>query len=225
MKKSYEKILIESCLKKTKYQSNIKNLREFLFVARYNKGEFVTSPLQKEQLFQIVVEGSLNIYYIRDDGSVYCLSNGQQDYLLGEMEIFGRETGNVYAEANEDLVCLALSIDELREKLLTDCLFLQLICQSLTQKLEIITTMDAASSSLKQRVLTYMRYKCPRGELKGLHQAAFRLNCSVRQLQRILNQYESEEIVRKTGKGSYKLNPSSLPYPFADTDELLSPKL
>ena len=64
--------------------------------------------------------------------------------------------------------------------------------------------------SLKQRVLTYMKYKCGNGELRGLQQAAFHLNCSARQLQRILNQYEAEGKVEKIGKGAYRLDIQAL---------------
>lgn len=205
MIKAYDKAFIETCLKQTKFESVMNSLQKYLFVTRYQKGEFVTTPLQEEHLFQIIVQGTVNIYFIRDDGSVYSLANGKEDYLLGDMEIFQHQRNNVYAEANEDVTCLALSIEASRDALLENCRFLQLVCESLTQKMESITTFDAAPASLSQRVLIYMKYKCSEGELKGLQQAAFHLNCSARQLQRILNQYESDGIVIKTGKGTYKL--------------------
>ena len=188
----------------------MRSLQKNLFVVQYQKGEFATSPLQSENLFQIVVQGSLNIYFIRDDGSVHSLSNGGENYLLGEMEVFSPQINNVYAEAVEDLTCLAVSIEKNREELLGNCLFLQLICESLTEKMQSITTIDAAPVSLKQRVLTYMKYKCGNGELRGLQQAAFHLNCSARQLQRILNQYEAEGKVEKIGKGAYRLDIQAL---------------
>ncbi len=190
MKKFYDKALIETYMKQTKFESIISNLQKYLFVIQYKKGEFVSMPLQKEHLFQIIIQGSVSIYFIRDDGSVYSLANGQANDLLGEMEIFLHQPNNVYAEANDDVICLALSIETSKDILLENCQFLQMICESLTQKMESITTIDAAPASLKQRVLTYMKYKCSGGELKGLQHAAFHLNCSVRQLQRILNQYE-----------------------------------
>ncbi|HIT69395.1 MAG TPA: hypothetical protein IAC36_05810, partial [Candidatus Aphodomonas merdavium] len=84
-------------------------------------------------------------------------------------------------------------------------LFLQMICRSLTQKIEAITKLDAAPATLKQRVLTYMQYKCENGQLVGVEKAAFHLNCSARQLQRILNQYEAEGVVKKLGKGAYQM--------------------
>ena len=59
---------------------------------------------------------------------------------------------------------------------------------------------------LNQRVLTYIRYRCVGGELRGLEQASSHLNCSSRQLQRILNKYEEDGVVTKIGKGSYKLS-------------------
>ena len=206
MKKCFDKSIVASCLRKTGYATAMKALQESLFVIQYEKGEFVTSPLLHTDLFQVIVSGSIRIYYIRNDGSSYSLANGQNDYLLGEMALFQKESSSVYAQACDDLTCLALSIEENREKLLNNCLFLQAVCESLTRKMEAITRLDAAPATLKQRVLTYMRYKCSNGELKGVEQAAFRLNCSVRQLQRILNRYESEGILRKTGKGAYQLN-------------------
>lgn len=206
MKKFYDKALIETCLKQTKYESIMRGLLEHLFVAEYKKSEFVTMPLQQIHLFQIIIQGAVSIYFIRDDGSMYSLANAGKNDLLGEMEIFQRQPSNVYAEANDDVVCLALSIESSKSALLENCHFLQLVCESLTQKMESVTTLDAAPASLKQRVLIYMKYKCGRGELKGLQRAAFHLNCSARQLQRILNQYEADGIVTKTGKGTYKLD-------------------
>lgn len=205
MKKSYDKALVEAYLRQTAYEAAMRGLLDELFVIWYEKGEFVTTPLDNAYLFQIVVEGSLRIYYIRDDGTVYSLADGQKDYLLGDMELFKREPGSVYAQANDALTCLALPIPENREALLNSCLFLQLICSSLTQKMEAITRLDAAPATLKQRVLTYMRYKCESGRLAGVEKAAFHLNCSSRQLQRILNQYEAEGVVRKLGKGVYQI--------------------
>ena len=205
MKKSYDKTLIEAYLKKTDYETVLQGLQETLFVMWYKKGELVTSPLNHTDLFQIIVEGTIHIYYIRGDGSVYSLANGQQGYLLGDMALFQRESESVYAQANDDLTCLALPISENREMLLNNYLFLQLLCRSLTQKIETITKLDAAPATLKQRLLTYMQYKCENGRLAGVEKAAFHLNCSSRQLQRLLNQYEAEGIVKKVGKGVYQM--------------------
>lgn len=205
MKKDYDKAAVAAYLQQTGYQAALHELQDCLFAVRYAKGEFVTSPLHNADLFQIIVSGAIRIYYIRDDGSLYSLASGQSSYLLGEMALFQQEAGSVYAQASDAVTCLALSIGENRDRLLHSCRFLQLVCASLTRKMQAITRLDAAPATLKQRVLTYMAYKCENGELKGLEQAAFRLNCSARQLQRILNQYAAEQTVVMTGKGAYRL--------------------
>lgn len=205
MERFYDSSLIEAYLNQTKFNILAKKLQKYLFVTKYQKGEFVTTALQQEHLFQIIVQGSVNIYFIRDDGSVYSLANAKENDLLGEMELFQHQPGNVYAEANSDVICLAISVGACKNVLLANCQFLQLICESLSQKMETITAFDVAPESLKQRVLTYMKYKCSNGEIKGLQKAALHLNCSARQLQRILTQYESEGVMIKIGKGSYKL--------------------
>lgn len=95
----------------------------------------MNSPFQSELLFQIVEQGAVNIYFIRDDGTRYSLSNGKADYLLGDMDIFYPRSGNIYVEAAERLTCISFSIEKNRERLLADNAFLKLICNSLSAKI------------------------------------------------------------------------------------------
>ena len=121
------------------------------------------------------------------------------------MDIFYPRSGDVYAEATESLTCIVFSIDKNRETLLSNNGFLTLICNSLSAKIGTKTTMETIPASLTERVMSYMKYKCDYGTLKGIEQAAFQLHCSARQLQRILNQSEADGLVKKIGKGTYKL--------------------
>ncbi len=205
MERIFDKKKVAACIAKSKYHSILSTMDIDFYLINYEKGEFVSSPFQNELLFQIVEQGSINIYIIRDDGTRYALSNGTTDYFLGDMDIFYPRSGDVYAEAAERLTCIAFSIEKHRETLLSNSGFLELICNSLSAKIGTITTIDAAPSSLSERVMSYMKYKCDHGTLKGIEQAAFHLHCSARQLQRILNQREADGSVKKIGKGTYKL--------------------
>lgn len=205
MERIFDKKKISACIAKSKYHSVLDTMDIDFYLIKYEKGEFVSSPFQNELLFQIVEQGSINIYLIRDDGTRYALSNGTTDYFLGDMDIFYPRSGDVYAEAAESLTCIAFSIEQHKETLLSNNGFLALICNSLSSKIGTMTTMDAVPASLSERVISYMKYKCDHGTLKGIEQAAFQLHCSARQLQRILNQSESEGLVKKVGKGAYKL--------------------
>ncbi len=205
MERIYDKKKIAAGLANSKYHAVLDSLDVDFYLIRYEKGELVSSPFQKELLFQIVEQGSLDIYLIRDDGTRYSLSNGTADYFLGDMDIFYEKSNNIYAEAVESLTCISFSIEKHRKKLLANNMFLELICKSLSAKMGAMTTMEAAPASLTERVLSYMKYKCADQTLKGIEQAAFHLHCSARQLQRILNQSEAAGFVEKAGKGTYKL--------------------
>lgn len=206
MKKIFDKKIVDSYVENCIYKDLLDDLSIDLFLIQYEEGEFANSPFQNEELFQIVVDGSLIIYFIRNDGTRYSLSSGAENYILGDMDFFHQSNKNIYAEASESLTCIAFSMDKNREVLLNNVKFLRFIAGSLSTKMGIITTLDAEPTSLNERVLSYMKYKCESGILKGMEQAAFHLHCSPRQLQRVMNQCEEEGIVKKIGKGTYEIS-------------------
>lgn len=205
MERIYDKKEIADYIAKSKYHAALDALDIDFYLIKYEKGELVSSPFQNELLFQIVEQGSINIYLIRDDGTRYSLSTGTADHFLGDMDIFYQKNSNIYAEAAERLVCIAFSIEKYKEILFSNNQFLILICNSLSAKIEAITAMDATPASLTERVISYMKYKCNDRTLKGIEQTAFHLHCSARQLQRVLNKCEASGLVRKLGKGTYQL--------------------
>ena len=205
MKKIFNPDTIKAYLAKSRYRFVLEDMQIDLFLMQYEKGELVTAPFQEEVLFQIVIQGSLNIYFIRNDGARYSLSSGEKDYILGDTEVFYPQNDSVYTEAAEPLICLAISITRHRDTLLASPGFLRVVGESLSAKIKAIAAMDAAPSSLTERVLSYMKYKCEGGVLRGLEQEAFHLHCSSRQLQRVMNQCEQDGFVKKIGKGAYKL--------------------
>ena len=205
MERIYDKKEIADYIAKSKYHAALDALDIDFYLIKYEKGELVSSPFQNELLFQIVEQGSINIYLIRDDGTRYSLSTGTADHFLGDMDIFYQKNSNIYAEAAERLVCIAFSIEKYKEILFSNNQFLILICNSLSAKIGAITAMDATPASLTERVISYMKYKCNDRTLRGIEQTAFHLHCSARQLQRVLNQCEASGLVRKLGKGTYQL--------------------
>lgn len=192
-------------IENSRYKEVLENLDVKKYLISYEPGEYVTTPTEEGNLFQIIISGSLSIYSIRADGSVYSLSLTGRDEILGDTNVFSVFSGNVYAEAKEPLTCIAFSIKNNRKALLENAAFLRLIGTSLAEKLDKISMLDAIPSSLEERVLLFMRFICPDGCLKGIQKAAFHLHCSERQLQRLLNKLTEKGLVQKTGKGTYKL--------------------
>ena len=50
-----------------------------------------------------------------------------------------------------------------------------------------------------------MNYKYDDRSFKGIEKMSFQLHCPARQLQRIMNEFEKQGVVKKTGKGANKL--------------------
>ena len=205
MKQIIEKRRVSDLVAASPYRQLLEKLNIPLFLELYEAGEFISAPWKQQALFQIVCQGEISIYYVRDDGSKYSLSQGREAYCLGEMALFKKDDTTVFAQAVTDVTCLAFLIAGNEEKLLENNQFLRLICQNVTDKLSAAMIRDAVSSSLVERVWNYMQFKCENGILKGLERTAFQLHCSERQLQRIMNDFQSKNIVEKIGKGTYRL--------------------
>ena len=205
MKKIYDKSRVREALSGNEYQDLLESLEAELFLIEYEPGELISAPWLEDSLFQIVLFGELSIYFIRRDGSKYSLAAGQGSYILGEMDLFLIKNTSIYAKVTKKLTSVAFITRHHRETLCQNSGFMYLVGESIAQKMAAMTTLDAAPSTLQERVLSYMEFQCEKGRLKGIEKTAFRLHCSARQLQRILNTYEKEGVVVKTGKGSYQL--------------------
>ena len=174
-------------------------------IYRYGKGEFLCQPCSSDERLQVVVEGTVNIYHIRDDGSKYFIAMNEGIYLLGDMEFMNPAPCIYFAEAVTPVTAAVLSLKKYRSVLKQDIKFMNLIASALAAKLGIVANGESVSASLEERILNHMKYHCENGILKGLGKTAFRLHCSERQLQRILNHLEDKKIVGKYGKGTYRL--------------------
>lgn len=205
MKKIYDKSRVREALSGNEYQDLLESLEAELFLIEYEPGELISAPWLEDSLFQIVLFGELSIYFIRNDGTKYSLASGQSGYILGDMDLFLIKNSNIYARVTKRLTSIAFIMKHHKETLYQNSRFLYLVGRSMAQKMAAMTALDAAPSSLQERVLSYMEFQCESGKLKGIEKNAFRLHCSARQLQRILNAYEKDGLVVKTGKGSYQL--------------------
>ena len=161
MEKIFEKEKIADCIAKSNYHDVLESLDLDFYLITYKKGELVSSPFQNDVLFQIVEQGTVNIYFIRDDGTRYFLSTGAAGYFLGDMDIFYPRTGSIYAEAAETLTCISFSIEKHRELLLSSSRFLALICGSLSASLQRKTASENPESMRSGR----LRQKAGKGSL------------------------------------------------------------
>ena len=182
--------------------------REFLKLVRASK---IVGFQRVENLFQIgklavglvgVVGQAADAHNAADAHVLHCPKLVRLKQLAGFIEcqaelcLFG---------ANGNVTCLAFLMEENRNLLMNNNLFLRMIAKASSIILDVVTKRDAIPTSLKERILAYMNYKCPDKILKGVEKAAFQLHCSPRQLQRVLNELTDSGATEKIGKGAYRL--------------------
>lgn len=160
---------------------------------------------EKCHFFRSLSAALWKLYYIREDGSTYSLSGSGAGYILGDLDFFIRDNESIYVEAVSDVICIVVDMDKYWDALAENHEFLYMIGKSLAIKMQSVTKMDTKANSLEERVHIYMKYKCEDRCIHGLEHAAFRLHCSPRQLQRIMNKLEEKKIVERIRKGTYRL--------------------
>lgn len=205
MKQMKDKVECEKVIEKLELEKYFDTQNLEFQIYQHEKGELLCQPCKSDDRLQIVIEGTVNIYHIRDDGSKYFIAMNEGIYLLGDMEFMSPAPYIYFAEAVTPVTAAVLSLKKYRNVLKQDVKFMNLIAAALAAKLGIAANGESVSASLEDRILNHMKYHCENGILKGLGKTAFRLHCSERQLQRILNHLEDERIVGKCGKGTYRL--------------------
>lgn len=174
------------------------------FIIRYDKGETIIHPMEHTRYLQFVVEGTVDIYAVRRDGSQFTIASADDFLLLGDVEFVSRDYPILFAEAKSDAAAVALSLEENKPVLDRDLTFLHYILRSLAKKIEQSTRNEAEFLSLEDKLLHYIEYYCPNGLLVHIGKAAENLHCSRRQLQRILRRLTEQGILEKTARGVYR---------------------
>lgn len=180
--------------------------RDLPFRARlYEKGELMVSPDNSLTDILFVIRGVVQIYALSQDGRLSPVHLAACPALLGDVEFCHQTASPFFAEAKTQVLCLSLSIEENREKLDRDVLFLHTLLHSFSEKLNLFSSTDAIRSTLEERVVTYITNLAPNHEINGVEQATFQLHCDRRQLQRVLKKLCTQGTLQKIGKGRYKL--------------------
>lgn len=177
---------------------------EFRLV-RFQKGELLTAPFKPMNDFLFLAAGKVNIYGLREDGSMFSVYLVNPGVLLGDIEFVQRETLPFYAEALENTLCVALSMEKYRERLKQDIRFLNYLLCSITDKFSQFISMGDSARPVEEKLLTFLREIQPDHTLHSINAGVVQLHCSRSQLQRVVRKLCTEKRLQKVGKGRYRL--------------------
>lgn len=174
-------------------------------VRQYAAGELLCSPNDGLKDIFFIVQGSVKIYSIHEDGSFTSVRLESHPAILGDIEYVIKDFTTLFVEAHTDVVCLVLSVSLYRDVLDQDVDFLHLLLFSIANKFSAFSTLHRKNITVEDRLLMYMETFCEDGILSGVEETTMQLHCSRRQLQRTLKKLCDENIIKKTKKGTYHL--------------------
>ena len=109
MKQIKDKVKCERAIEKLELEKEFDTQNLEFQIYQYEKGELLCQPCNSDDRLQIVIEGTVNIYHIRDDGSKYFIAMNEGIYLLGDMEFMNPAPCIYFVEAVSGIISEKIS--------------------------------------------------------------------------------------------------------------------
>lgn len=205
MEKIYDKSTIDRWLKKSYLPECFDTEGLAFFVMQYQPGEFLSKPGVPIVSFQFVVKGSAVLYYLDEDGTRRNVTVMENKGVLGDMEFVIGNTPVFFTEAMTPVTVIALPMEENRSRLEKDCRFLMYLLRQASM-VKVFTSRNVVElPKLEERLIYYLKNECPHQTMIGMENTAVKLQCSRRQLQRVVKRLKEQGMVKKQGRGCYRL--------------------
>lgn len=209
MKEIKDKELLEKYIKAYKIDEFFDTQGLPFRLYEYERGEMMNIAHPSGDYLKFIVKGEWDLYYDANDGSRYLVSHSGGFCVIGDTEFCIGTESNRWQEVRTTVHSVEFATAHLRETLMNDNRFLRFLLRNLTEKLLRYPQIQESASTLEERLIYYMRCECQDQMIHEVEQTAFRLNCSRRQLQRVLKKLVEKEILVKKSKGCYFLSPFS----------------
>lgn len=172
----------------------------------YEKGELLSGSHIRQNYLLFVISGIVQIYGIGSDGRKIPVNLAKKGSIIGDVEFCNARNSNLISEVLKDTLCIGISIQENQAALENDIRFLRFLLEEISKKVYLTSVSDSPATSVAEKLLQYMKEECPSHTLKDVEQTTLRLQCSRRQLQRVLKELCEKEEIIKIRKGTYRLN-------------------
>ena len=171
----------------------------------YQPGEMMNILHPTEEYLKFVVDGEFDLYTVMEDGSLYLLKHCKAFCFLGDLAFCGKQPSGRYQEVTKTVRTIELSLGALKQVLDKDNRFLHYLLETLADRLNYSAYVRSNFHDAEFSLLSHIRRRCPNQTLTSVEDAAFQLNYSSRQLQRVLKKLTEQGTLERIGKGQYKL--------------------
>ncbi len=123
----------------SKYDINsifTESLEEHMELIAFEKGEYICREGEPIEYLLFFVKGKAKVYINLENGKNLLLCFYNPFMAFGDLELISMEMASTNTEVVEEVYCIALPLNKVREELIEDSKFLRFICQSLSGKLK-----------------------------------------------------------------------------------------
>lgn len=200
MKKIYNQEKINNYLKQYKLEFLSNYTLDFY---SFSAHEHLNEKLNPKQFLIFLVFGTVHIYTPRINGSLNQITRSSAPVCFGDMEFTNQDMKQFQIETITPCEFICLDIAFHRNKIEHDSQLLLYLLHSVSKKSIFIAEMHTETTDIESRVLYYIDNEAKDHEIHGVLQLAQHINCSRRQLQRILKKLQNENIIIRKKKGVY----------------------
>ena len=199
-----KKIIQEYKIISYTHQHHLEFLNTYaLSLYSFTPQELLNEKLNPKQFLLFLVEGTVRIYSPRINGSLNQIAISSAPMCFGDMEFTNQNMKQFLIETMTPCKFICLDIALNKDKMTKDAPLLLYLLHSVSQKTILLSEMHTETTDIESRVLYYLDKESNNHEIHGVLQLSQHINCSRRQLQRILKKLADENIIVKKKKGVY----------------------
>lgn len=176
-------------------------------LVRYKKGELIVMYGSITDKLFFLVSGAIRFSCIADNYEEYFFFNAKNEGIFGEVEYVMNIPSITQSEVIEECECILIPLKENRDLLDNDIKFQKFLTRILAKKYNDIRSkyMDIESYPLEIRLIRYLLTD-KNNNVENLGQIAKSINCSYRQLLRILKKFcDNSWMEHLEQKGKYRI--------------------
>lgn len=174
-------------------------------IYEYEPGEMINILRPTEEYMKFIVDGTFDLYIVRQDGGRQLLHRCEAMTFVGELEFCGKASNTRYQEVVSKVISIEIPIKQLKEKLWNDRKFLRFLIEMLSYKLAATMPTGYEETTLRETLINYLKTSAQNHTIANIEELCRKLNYSRRQMHRTLNELLNDGKIERIGRGKYKL--------------------
>ncbi|MFJ7827406.1 transcriptional regulator YeiL [Psychrobacillus sp. NPDC096623] len=110
------------------------NISPYVEVFEFDKGDFIIQEGAEPEYLFYMVEGKAKLYVTHKNGKVSLINFLTPPIFMGEIELLNDEKYSKSIQTSSKSICIGITIEKCKEKLLADAHFLRYLCIFLSNK-------------------------------------------------------------------------------------------